>query len=453
MKKYLLSLLVCILAIPAFLCGCTAAPLANAPQTSANSKVVGSALGYENYIYFANAFQSSSEMEEGYDQDNTAIYRIINGETIATDEETGLPTGQEKVLAKVVGSEYTFMYSSGQYIYFASPSTEINPATHGEHFYTYNQYFRVNTDGTGLTKFYSTSSVVTQQTVLNIEGIEYLVLVDNSKLIQIKLGKTISQPVTLAEDFTSVIFAQNYMAEGDKIAYYLTNLPEEGYIGQSGSLLYGVDITTGNSLLTDEDQEPKAINDSQSRTMTLKKVFNGNLYFTIKPLAGTTEQDEVYATLCKNFNYTTISNTTAEITTFDVIKDENGYIHHIFVTANGTFSSPADKKEFTNYQIINQGITFLFTSGDYIYYTYTEDKDGIYRISVQNETEEIITDLKDIKTTNITFDGKYIYFYALNTDNTSGTYYMHRARADRNVANAELLSVVLDEDKPAVDEE
>ena len=76
MKKYLLSFLICILALPLVLVGCTPAPLANSPTESATFKTIGSALKYDNYIYFANAFQSSSKMEEGYDAQNTAIKRI-----------------------------------------------------------------------------------------------------------------------------------------------------------------------------------------------------------------------------------------------------------------------------------------------------------------------------------------------------------------------------------------
>lgn len=454
MKKYLLSLLVCILAIPVMLCGCSAGPLANAPTATAPNKNMGSALGYTEYIYFANAFQPSAEMEEGYDKDNTALYRIKNQKTIETDEETGLPTGQEKVLAKVIGSEYTFMYSSGSYIYFASPSQEINPETHGEHFYNYNQYYRIQTDGTGLTKFYSTKSTISQQTILKINGKEYLVLVDNSKLVKIELGKTISQPITLAEDFESVIFANQYITNGDNIAYYLTNLPEgDEYIGKQGNLIYGVDIVTGEPLYKNSDDEPKALNDNQPRTMTLKKVFDGKLYFTIKQIVGNTEQDEVYAYLSQNFNYTVISTALTNITTFDVVKDENGYNYHIFAGTNGLYSLPNGTENLNNNQILAQEINLLFISGDYIYFTYKSGDKGIYRISVQNKQVETINNLEDVKTTNIAFDGKYIYFYALNTDNTTGTYYMHRSRVDINQANAELLSVVLDEDKPTVEEE
>ena len=174
MKKHLLSFMACALALPVLVVGCGAAPLANAPTQSPSSAIVGSALGYDNYIYFANAFQSSSEMEDGYDKANTGIYRIALDENkkIEKDEETSLAKGQEKVIAKVVGSEYTFMYGSGNFIYFAAPSAQINPETHGEHFYTYNEYFRVKTDGTGLTKFYTSSSSITQQTVLKIGGAE-----------------------------------------------------------------------------------------------------------------------------------------------------------------------------------------------------------------------------------------------------------------------------------------
>ena len=131
MKKHLLSFLVCMAAVPVLACGCAAGPLENSPTQSPNMAHVGSALKYDNYIYFANAFQPYGDMEEGYDAQNTAINRILvdDENQIAKDEEHSLATGQEQVLAKVAASEHTFMYGSQNFIYFASPSAQINPET------------------------------------------------------------------------------------------------------------------------------------------------------------------------------------------------------------------------------------------------------------------------------------------------------------------------------------
>lgn len=464
MKKYLLSFLICILALPLFLVGCTPAPLANSPTESATFKTIGSALKYDNYIYFANAFQSSSKMEEGYDAQNTAIKRIAVDENnkVNFDEETSLPTGQEQVIAKVVGSEYTFMYSSGSYIYFAAPSQDINPATHGEHFYTYNQYFRINTDGTGLTKFYTSNNSISKQTVLKIDGKEYLVLVNGTELVKIELGKTISKPVILAKDFASVEFADAYEQEGDQVAYYTTSLPEGNeYIGQTGNLLYGVDIVTGESILTDEEGEAKALNTTKVRTITLKQVKNGHLFFTIKEQVAGTELDETYVTLTSidGFTYTQIQSGLGSITGFDVLWGEDEKEYYVFTDSTaGTYAVQSGNTDLSSSKLFDQEIKILFTSGDYVYFVYTNTDDnaqGMHRIAVRgtNPQVEIINSASDFKESNITFDGTYVYFFALNADNTTDTYYMHRSRVDINQANIELLSTLLDEDKPQTEEE
>ena len=464
MKKYLLSFLICILALPLFLVGCSPAPLTNSPNQTANFKTIGSALKYDNYIYFANAFQSASEMEGGYDAQNTAIKRISVDEnnTITLDEETSLPTGQEQVIAKVVGSEYTFMYSSGEYIYFAAPSQEINPATHGEHFYTYNQYFRIKTDGTGLTKFYTSNSSITQQTILKVDGKEYLVLVNGTELVKIELGKTISKPVVLAKDFASVVFASSYEKDGDQVAYYTTTLPDGNeYIGQTGNLLYGVDIATGESILTDEDDEPKAINTTKVRTITLKQVKNGHLFFTIKEQVSGTELDESYVVLTSidGFTYTQIQSGLGSITGFDVLWGENDKEYYVFTDSTaGTYAIESGNTNLASGKLFDAEIKILFTSGDYVYFVYNNTDDnanGMHRIAVRgtNPQVEIINSVSDFKDTSITFDGTYVYFFALNADNTTGTYYMHRSRVDTNQANVELLSTLLDDDKPQTEEE
>lgn len=464
MKKYLLSFLICILALPLLLAGCTPAPLLNSPTETANFKTIGSALKYDDYIYFANAFQSSSAMEEGYDANNTAIKRIAvdANNTINLDEDTSLPTGHENVIAKVVGSEYTFMYSSGKYIYFAAPSQEINPATHGEHFYTYNQYFRIATDGTGLTKFYTSNNSITQQTVLKIDGKEYLVIVNGTELVKIELGNTISKPVVLAKDFASVVFADAYTHEGDQIAYYTTALPENNeYLGQTGNLLYGVDIVTGESILKDENNEPKALNTTKVRTITLKQIKNGHLFFTVKEQVAGTELDEKYVVLTSvdGFTYKEIQTGLATITGFDVLWGENEKEYYVFTDSTaGTYGLESGNTNVADGKLLDEEIKILFTSGDYIYFVYADTEtapQGMYRIAVRgtNPQVEIINSVTDFKDTNITFDGTYIYFFALNTDNTTGTYYMHRSRVDINQANIELLSTLLDDDQPTETEE
>ena len=68
-----------------------------------------------------------------------------------------------------------------------------------------------------------------------------------------------------------------------------------------------------------------------------------------------------------------------------------------------------------------------------------------------------ITDLTNFKNEGIAFDGTYIYFYAQLAEQSSSTYYMHRADVTVGEGNhdpkIELLSKVLEEDIPETNNE
>lgn len=450
--KFLMAFAICVLSLPLILSGCGVAPLATAPTESSTTKVYGSALVYNNYIYFANAFASSSSLTQGENDfgsvDNSAIYRIATTDgKITTNEETTMPENLEKAVSKIAGSEYSFMYSSGNYIYFASPSTHFNDSR--STVFTYNAYIRINTDGTGYTEFYASTSTITQQTVLTINNEEYLILVDGTKLVKIKLGSTISNAVVLAEDFTSVVFADKFMATGDEFAYYLTDISEEDTnLGKSGDYLNKVDIVTGD--------KTEKINSNQIREITLKQVYNGKLYFIITELVGTTALNPKFASLGTSFTYTAITTPIADtsiITGFTVVLGEDNNEYYVFTNSDSakTYVLTSGETDFASNVLVEKEINILFSFNDYLYYSVADT--GIYRISVRDKVEQQISDKTTFKTEGISFDGKYIYYFATNTDNTTGTYYMHRSKVDIGSANSQLLSLVLEDDEPADEEE
>lgn len=452
MKKYLISCLICVLSLPMLLCGCNSGePLKDSPTTTAKTVVYGSALTYDDYVYYANSFVPYDTLKKGDNENatNQAMKRIkLDAYGKISQDDQNLPTNVEKVIGKIAASEHSFMYSSGEYIYFASPSTHLDSSL--STLFNCNSYFRVKTDGTGLKEFYTSSIAVTQQTVLKIaNGDEYLILVDGeneNKLVKIKLGSNIGKAETLVSGFSSAVFAKNYMNENDKFAYYLTELSEaEQTAGKTGSYLNKINLLTG--------EKTEKININQTRSITLKQVYDGKLFFVISEPTGETTLNPVFVELNNSsaFAYTPITaplKSDATYSDYAIIKDQNGKYHYILSVNSKTYCLPENDKDMSQYLIYENG-TMLFAYADYVYY---KTDDGIYRANIRDFSDKHqISSLSSIKTETVAFDGHYIYYYAQN-EYSSETYYLHRSQADLNVSNYELLSTLLDEDKPSDEE-
>ena len=454
MKKYVIGILVCIISSIMVLSGCSASPLASSPTNTSNMQVLGDVLVYENYTYFANAYKDNATLS-GSDNDVgnvdiESIYRVKTTNTAITyNSETTLPENVEKVLSKVAGSNNSFIYSIGEYIYFASPSThkDINSADT----FTLNSYFRVKTDGTGLKEFYTSNNAITNQTILHIGTDYYLIMVDGTDLIKIKLGTTTTK-TTLATDFTSAIFAKTYTTENDKFAYFTTQTKQDETV--TGTYLNKVDILTGATTQISE----AGINE---KTITLEAVDNGTLYFQMNE-----SDSKTYYQKYTTGNFSTRSKISPpvdslSITDFNVVNSistttSETITYYLFSTASSVYCLQSGDIALDSTKVlIDKAVTILFTNGEYVYYSVAST--GIYRISVIDKTEQQISDNANFLETKISFDGRFVYFYALNTDNTTGTYYMHRAdtrTAELNQdCNVQLLGTLLETDQPSDEEE
>lgn len=455
MKKYVMGFLVCLITCVMVLSSCGYSQLTNSPTTTSNMQVLGNTLVYDEYIYFANAYKDSATLSGT--QNNTgnvgieSLYRVKTTKgAITYNTETNLPENVEKVLSKVVGSNNSFIYSIGEYIYFASPSTHKDINSNDT--FTLNSYFRVKTDGTGLKEFYTSSTSITNQTILKIGNDYYLIMVDGTNLIKFKLGENIGAKTILASDFASAIFAKTFNTENDKFAYYTVQTKQGETV--TGTYLKKVDIVTGEQTQINEPGQ-------NDKTITLQSVFDGKLYFKMnesdsknyyfKYETGTFSTRIAISPPVDNIEITSfnvlnqISSTTEEITTY-----------YLYSTASKTFCLQSGNTSIdSSFDLINKASTILFTSGDYVYYSVAST--GIYRISILDKIEQQISDNTNFLETKISFDGRYVYFYALNTDNTTGMYYMHRA--DTNNAelgqscSVQLLGQLQTTDQPADEDE
>ena len=446
MKKFLLPLFMCVISLTLVFSGCGFTPLENSPKQPATTKINGSALTYENYIYFANSFVDSSSLKSGDNKKgsvkNPAIYRIATTDNnVSYDDETSLPENVEKAISKIAGFSSAYMFSVGDYIYFSSPSTHKDDQKQTT--FSYNSYFRVKTDGSNYKEFYTSSNAITQQSAITIGDKTYLLIVDGNKLKRFTLGKEVTEK-TLASKITSAVFPKQAVSDNDKFAYYTTDATQEDKDNnKTGSYLHKVDIT--NEDKTDLNVTPS--------TMSLKYVYNGDLYLTY------TNTNTYFAKVDGNFNNKTNISAPIDSSTFSnfaVVTASDNKEYYVLVGSNASYvltsgtTLPADSNKITS-----TAITLLFTYEDYVYYAVSGE--GIYRVSVLDKEPQQISDLTNFKTEGVAFDGTYIYFFAQLAKQTSSTYYMHRADVSVGEGNhdpiIELLADVLEEDEPENNED
>lgn len=435
--------------------GC-AQPLSNSPVITTNIEVKGDALTYTEYIYFANAYKSYSTLKKNENDTgnvvNEALYRVqLDDKEIEYDEETNLPLNVELVLSKVVGSEHSFLYGIDDYIYFASPNTR--KAMDGSDKFELTTYFRIKTDGTGLTEIYTTSKEVSKQTILKIENKYYLVFVDGTSVFKIELGKSVSRAVEIATDIKDAVFAEKYLAENDRFVYFTTDIEESKKShNQSGMYLWRVDITGGT---------PEILNAStySGKTITLVSVKNGIFYLTMNDLDTKTyyysisgdfsSREKISLPVDFTVNSFLSYKSVTQNATYHIFSISTSNVHKTYCLRNG-------QVDFTEGNLLlSSEIKVLFVHNDYLYYAI--EGEGIYRISILNKTNQTVALCEDFKTTNICFDGKYVYFYKTSEVNATGLYYMHRTEI-RNAelgqfSPVELVGFLDEKDLPEEDEE
>ena len=455
-KKIIISFLAFFMFSILVLSGCSQ-PLTNAPIILTEMEVKGDVLIYEDYIYFSNAFKSYENLKRN-DNDvgkvvNEALYRVSLKDKCIEYDETNMPQNVELVLSKVIGSEHSFLYGVDDYIYFTSPNT--HKGMDGSDKFELTTYFKIKTDGTGLSEIYTTNKVVSKQTILKIENKHYLVFVEGTSIFKIELGKS-NKPVEIASNIQDAVFAEKYTTEGDQFAYYTTDIEDLNTThGVSGTYLYKVDIT-GIS------ENSKLLNSSSysEKTITPISVKNGIFYFTMND---TDTKTYYYSFFGNDFSQKIKISPPIDITVNGLLSYKSvtqNVIYHIFSISTEnvykTYCLRNGNIEFKEDNVLVTGeIKILFTHNDYLYYAV--ENEGIYRISILNKNKQTVLLCEDFKTSNICFDGKYIYFYKTSEVNETGIYYMHRTEI-RNAeigqdSPVELVGFLDEKDMPEITEE
>lgn len=432
--KYVLALVLCLCFV---LVGCT--PKLEMPKGNIDSNG-GSVVMVGDYVYYANTFVDYSSLSGNANEDKTtnqnALYRVKTDEFgYTTRDDDDFIENIEKVTTKISGFNNSNMFVVGNYLYFTSPNAHKNKK--GEDLFKLTTLFRVKLDGTGRQEILSTET--TQgKFFLVTEETPYLLVFDNSKIIKLTIGDKLGKIETLVSDVLDVVFPTNY-GKLDAF-YYTTDISEQDKTaGLSGNYLHKFDLTNNNQSL---------ISRNERETISLVAFEDGKLYY--KRLDAETKDSLYYSnTMQETFEngekvLTAVGETTSKDSTTDVISkfsiiNEDNYVFEY------------NKKIMLNTEttpLVNEEAKIEKIYGDYVYYSTSK---GLFRISYKDKKVQTVAEISNIKQGEGAVDiaGEYVYFYAKTANNSTDTYYCHRANnkiIEDGRTKVECIAEVLDED-------
>lgn len=432
--KYVLALVLCLCFV---LVGCT--PKLEMPKGNIDSNG-GSVVMVGDYVYYANTFVDYSSLSGNANEDKTtnqnALYRVKTDEFgYTTRDDDDFIENIEKVTTKISGFNNSNMFVVGNYLYFTSPNAHKNKK--GEDLFKLTTLFRVKLDGTNRQEILSTET--TQgKFFLVTEETPYLLVFDNSKIIKLTIGDKLGKIETLVSDVLDVVFPTNY-GKLDAF-YYTTDISEQDKTaGLSGNYLHKFDLTNNNQSL---------ISRNERETISLVAFEDGKLYY--KRLDAETKDSLYYSnTMQETFEngekvLTAVGETTSKDSTTDVISkfsiiNEDNYVFEY------------NKKIMLNTEttpLVNEEAKIEKIYGDYVYYSTSK---GLFRISYKDKKVQTVAEISNIKQGEGAVDiaGEYVYFYAKTANNSTDTYYCHRANnkiIEDGRTKVECIAEVLDED-------
>lgn len=432
--KYVLALVLCLCFV---LVGCT--PKLEMPKGNIDSNG-GSVVMVGDYVYYANTFVDYSSLSGNANEDKTtnqnALYRVKTDEFgYTTRDDDDFIENIEKVTTKISGFNNSNMFVVGNYLYFTSPNAHKNKK--GEDLFKLTTLFRVKLDGTNRQEILSTET--TQgKFFLVTEETPYLLVFDNNKIIKLTIGDKLGKIETLVSDVLDVVFPTNY-GKLDAF-YYTTDISEQDKTaGLSGNYLHKFDLTNNNQSL---------ISRNERETISLVAFEDGKLYY--KRLDAETKDSLYYSnTMQETFEngekvLTAVGETTSKDSTTDVISkfsiiNEDNYVFEY------------NKKIKLNTEttpLVNEEAKIEKIYGDYVYYSTSK---GLFRISYKDKKVQTVAEISNIKQGEGAVDiaGEYVYFYAKTANNSTDTYYCHRANnkiIEDGRTKVECIAEVLDED-------
>ncbi len=256
----------------------------------------------------------------------------------------------------------------------------------------------------------------------------YLLIYDNEEISKLELKEKLSSAKVLASDVKSTVFPKEYGTLD--YVYYTKDISKENQnAGLSGNKLFKLNTKTGESVEIQRDEQ---------QTLTLVAYEFGNLYYKKLKDGRTHYYSNSFVAGESEKQLTYIDETSSSsISDFTPINKDN----YVF-----KYNSKIMLNDDLGGALVDKDATIELVYGDYVYYS---TSDGIYRISYKDKNEQTVIKQENIKQGAMEIAGEYLYYYAQTTNNSTNTYYCHRANnkiIEDGRTSAECIAEVLADD-------
>ena len=445
MKKLITSICLLLFACCFIMTGCSA-PSVTMPQNYTNIKSNGGfVVGVDDYLYFANAYQSYSNLQSGDNKGNVGVYKINriqldrNNNSLIKEEES---VKYENFYNKIAGFETSNMFVVNEYLYFTSPNIHKNDSKDDEQ-YNKNQFdlvslFRIKLDGSGFKELYTTETNTSQISLVTVNHEKFIIIFDDNSIFKINAQTNSTKVEKLVDKVESTILPSK---DEEIVNIYYTSTRDEDDLF-TGNLLNKINLVTG------EKVEKISGYSNNKETITIKAYQNGRLFYTRKNASSTifysndfsngssSEKVHKYETTIENVNY--IKNHEYLINKFVFEYNKNIFVQDI-----------NDDNDSAYEKLTSEDSSIAFIDQNYVYYTTTN---GIFRISVLTKQVKQISDTANFNADSIDFDGRYVYYFAKASDKTSDTKYLFRADTLGDQIQTECIGELSEDDIKAQEE-
>lgn len=418
-----------------------------------------------DYVYFGNSFADYTTFTSDGSYKTAAqvsyLNRLENAVKLSATNKDYSPNNTEKVNDEVVGQANNFMFVLGDYIYFTTPKREQEQDSSGvpQYVYSHSTLYRSRLNGDGKSVVYKTTGDISNIEVLKYNGKYYIVMLEDTNLVRIEIGDNYSSKV-IAEDVTSIAIPKTYQKANKQSTLdwngqiiFTTSRTDEDNSDISGTKVSKIAVDT---------EKTKTIFNQQGTNVSLVGRERNVVFYTINSVSYAFDSNTSGEVDLKSNKYEIYSAAISDVNLIATNARELGLlytsnsktIYRTTAGVNGVLNFKADGQAITASVVAVSTTQVLLASSTGLYMADLADVYGrTTNGSVDVECHTIATH-SAIKTNYVSFDGKYVYYYAQledveddeNITESDANYYLYRADVSKENSYT-LLSLTQTEDR------
>lgn len=412
-----------------------------------------------DYVYFGNSLADYTTFTSDGSYKTAAqisyLNRLETAVKLSATSKDYSPKNTEKVNDEVVGQKNNFMFVLGDYIYFSTPKREQEKDSEGIPQYVYSQstLYRSKLNGDNKSVIYKTTGDISNIEVLKYNGKYYIVMLEGTNLVKIEIGDNYSSKV-IAKDVSAIAIPKTYQKANEQSTLswngqivFATARKDESNSDISGTKISKIDVAT---------EKVKTIFDEQAVTVNLLGREKDVIFYTINSVSYAFDTNKAGTVDLKSSEYEIYS---AAISDVNLIASQNKEYGLLYTSNSKTvYRTTSGKTGVVNFTVDGSSISasVVNVSGRRVFLAsstglYSAELSDVYSRTTNGAVDvecHTIATHSAIKTDLVSYDGKYIYYYAQlenveddeTITDTDANYYLYRANVN-NTNDYALLSL------------